>query len=114
MTEKEMSDTCPMQKSEMQLENMHSNCSNENPSDDNVCMEMQSCCKTETIIAGVKDSFISDKTELQKNLVPGLNPVSQFANIIIPQTISVYSFINTSSPLLSDNHLYNLTTVLLI
>lgn len=114
MTDKVISDSCPMQKSEMQMENMHPACSSEKPSDDNVSMEKQDCCKTETIIAGVKDSFISDKTEIQKNLVTGFNPVSEFTDIFIPQTISVYSFIDTSPPILADNHLYNLTTVLLI
>ena len=114
MTEKEMKNECPVQKSGMQTENMHSTCSSEKPSDDNTCMEMQECCKTETIIAGVKDSFISDKTEIQKNLVTELNPVSEITGILIPQTSSKYSYTGSSPPMPGSNHIYLYNSIFLI
>jgi len=114
MTEKEMSSTCSMHMPEKQVADTHSTCNEENPAEKNISIEMQDCCKTETIIASVEDSFLTSKTESQNKLLNELSPVSEFTIILIPQHISTYSFIDTSPHLLQSNKLYLTNLIFLI
>lgn len=114
MIKKEVNSTCKMQMTEKKMEDMHSTgCENKNE-DESVSAKKQNCCKVETIIAGVQDSFISGKTEAENNLTNQLFPIAEIPVVLISEEISTYSFIDTSPPLQHNNHLYLTNSILLI
>jgi hypothetical protein len=114
MLNKEVSATCDMHMSSQQIGMMHEPCQDQNTNDNIVSLKTMDCCKTETIIAGVKDSFITNKTETQKILISDLMPVSSISVIDLSLKISTYSFIDTSPPPLTSNHIYIDNSILLI
>jgi hypothetical protein len=74
----------------------------------------ENCCSKEFITIGVKDSYISNKTESQNQLVNIVLPVSNNIFSETEQENSTYTYIDTSPPLLQSNTLYINNSVLLI
>lgn len=114
MIKKEVSNTCKIHKAEKMLEDMHSDCCKSNNTTKSESVKKADCCKLETVIAGVRDSFISYKTESENNSVIKLIPVAEITFGQELTTISSYSFIDISPPLLQSNHLYLTNSILLI
>ncbi|MGA8265159.1 MAG: hypothetical protein WB779_12020, partial [Ignavibacteriaceae bacterium] len=79
-----------------------------------VSFKDENCCSEGFIIVGVKDSFISNKTESQNQSVTIVLPISNYSLPETEQEISTYTFIDTSPPLLQNNSLYLSNSVLLI
>ncbi len=114
MVNKEVSATCDMGMSSIQMEMMHKACHEQRANDNIVSMKALDCCKTETIIAGIKDSFIANKTEPQKNSVSEVISLSIIPVVFSTQKIFTYSLIDTSPPSISSNHIYIYNSVFLI
>ena len=86
----------------------------EKAADKSISFKDENCCSQEFITIGVKDSYISNKTEAQNQSVTIILPVSN--NIFSEKEleISTYTYIDTSPPLLQSNTLYLNNSVLLI
>lgn len=114
MMHKEANNTCKMHNAKKMMSEMHSDCCKKNDAKKAETIKKASCCKLETVLAGVKDSFISYKTESENNSVTKLFFVTEITPEPKSLNISIYSFIDTSPPLLQGNHLYLTNSILLI
>ena len=94
---------------------MHKACSLFKSETKEISVKSQNCCDTEvSFIKHVKDSFLSNKTEIQKEVSIQKIHILTLPSISQRQTVSYFSFTDSSPPLLTSNHLYIYNSVFLI
>ena len=94
---------------------MHKDCSLFKIDTKEVSVKSKNCCDTEvSFIKYVKDSYLSNKTEIQKEVSVQKTLIADILPVKRVHAVSYLIFTDTSPPPLADNHLYNFTTVLLI
>jgi hypothetical protein len=111
---KEIKTECPLLTSQKVKNEMSCPFETEKAADNSISFKDEGCCSQEFFTIGVKDSFISNKTETQNQSVIIILPVSNYSSPKTELEISTYTFIDTSPPLLQSNTLYLSNSILLI
>jgi hypothetical protein len=111
---KEIKTECPLLTSGKVKNGMSCPFEKENAVDKSISFKDESCCSQEFFTVGVKDSFISNKTETQNQSDTIILPVLDYSSPKTELEIYTYSFIDTSPPLLQSNTLYLSNSILLI
>jgi hypothetical protein len=111
---KELKTECPLFTHENENNELSCPFEREKAADKSISFKNENCCSQEFITIGVKDSFISNKTESQDLTHTIVLPVSNYTIPVTGQEISTYTFIDTSPPLLQSNTLYLSNSILLI
>ena len=111
---KEVKSACILHTPQKKTTEINCMCEKEESRTNITSIKEEECCTIKVVIAGVKDSFISNKTETQNQSVTIILPVTVTSLPKTEQEISTYTFIDTSPPLQQDNSLYLSNSILLI
>lgn len=114
MTETEMTESPKCECQVMNNSNMHKACNMTKDASKDISVKAQHCCESEIALKYVKDSFLINKTEIQKNITFSKILVSLLPLHENIKTFTNFSYTDTSPPLLSSNQLYIYNSTLLI
>ncbi len=114
MTETEMTNSPKCECHEMNNNSMHNACNMTKDATKDISVKSQNCCASEIALKYVKDSFLANKSEIQKNITVNKVLVSLLPLNEKAKSFTNNSFSDSSPPLLSSNQLYIYNSVLLI
>ncbi len=77
-------------------------------------IKSQNCCESETALKYIKDSFLNNNKNIQKEVSANKIIVSIIPTTEILQPTTFYTYTDTSPPPLTSNQLYIYNSVLLI
>ena len=79
-----------------------------------ISIKSQNCCESEAALKYVKDSFLNNNKNIQKEVSANKKIASIIPNIEIVQPTTFYIYTDTSPPPLINNQIYIYNSVLLI
>ena len=77
-------------------------------------IKSQNCCESEAALKYIKDSFLTNNKNIQKEVTANKIIVSIIPNTEIIQPTTFYTYTDTSPPPLKDNQIYIYNSILLI
>ena len=77
-------------------------------------IKSQNCCESEAALKYVKDSFLTNNKNIQKEVSANKIIISIIPTIEIEQSTTFYTYTDTSPPPLTNNQIYIYNSVLLI